>query len=216
VLKEMNPELRYQILPENNYTLRVPVGEGERLLASLERIPVSKPPQRAYVYHRVRSGETLSTIARRHRTSVSGIMRANNLRRSNYIVAGKILKIPLRGYSAKQTVRVDLADGQTVKHVVRKGDSLWIIARRYGTTVNHIRQLNGLASNMLKKGQVLLISGGGKAKPSVEGLATYEVRPGDSPFLIAQRHQMKLERLLHLNQLYPGVTIYPGQELVVE
>jgi membrane-bound lytic murein transglycosylase D len=47
-------------------------------------------------------------------------------------------------------------------------------------------------------------------------LATYEVRPGDSPFLIARRHQMKLERLLRLNQLYPGATIYPGQELVVE
>jgi len=216
VLKELNPELRHQILPRESYALRMPVGSGDALLAGLERIPVSKPPQRAFVYHRVRSGETLSTIARRHRTSVGNIMRANNLRRSNYIVAGKILKIPQRGYAPQTPRPVNTAKGQTVKHVVRKGDSLWILAKQYGTTVNQIRKLNGLSSNTLTRGQKLVILSGKQDEPSSDGLPTYEVRPGDSPFLIAQRHNMKLERLLRLNQLYPGATIYPGQELVVE
>jgi membrane-bound lytic murein transglycosylase D len=52
--------------------------------------------------------------------------------------------------------------------------------------------------------------------PAVDGLATYEVRSGDSPFIIAKRHNMPLDRLLYLNQLYPGKNIYPGQKLYIE
>jgi membrane-bound lytic murein transglycosylase D len=134
-LKDLNPELRYKILPGDSYNLRVPPGHGEMLLSQLDRIPVSRPPQRAYVYHRVRHGETLSVIARKYRTSVGSIMRANNMRRSNYIVAGKRLKIPQRGYKQK-TVKVipKPRDGRAVNHIVRKGDSLYIIAKQYGTT----------------------------------------------------------------------------------
>ncbi len=101
-LRDLNPELRYRILPGDNYRLRIPPGNSDMLMAEIDQIPVSHPPQRAYVYHRVRNGETLSVIARKYRTSVKSIMRANNLRRSNYIVAGKRLKIPQRGYMQNQ------------------------------------------------------------------------------------------------------------------
>ncbi len=80
-----------------NIRLRVPPGKSEVLLANLDNIPVTYPPQPAYVYHRIRPGESLSTIARRYRSSVRKIMRANNLHRSSYIVAGRKLKIPQRG-----------------------------------------------------------------------------------------------------------------------
>ena len=216
-LRDLNPELRYRILPGDNYRLRIPPGNSELLIAQIDQIPVSHPPQRAYVYHRVRNGETLSVIARKYRTSVRSIMRANNLRRSNYIVAGKRLKIPRRGYmqSSPPTVRKP-HNGQAVNHTVRKGDSLFTIARRYGTTTKKIQELNHLTTTTLQKGQVLIIFPAKNEPPAVSGLATYEVRPGDSPFLIAQRHQMPLNRLLYLNQLYPGSKIYPGQKLYIE
>jgi membrane-bound lytic murein transglycosylase D len=217
-LKDLNPELRYKILPGDSYSLRVPPGHGEMLLSQLDRIPVSRPPQRAYVYHRVRHGETLSVIARRYRTSVGSIMRANNLRRSNYIVAGKRLKIPQRGYS-KETVKVIAKprDGRALNHIVRKGDSLYIIAKQYGTTTKKIQELNNLKTTTLHIGQVLTIfAGKTQPPPTVDGLATYEVRAGDSPFVIAKRHKMRLDRLLYLNQLYPGTKIYPGQKLYIE
>jgi membrane-bound lytic murein transglycosylase D len=186
-------------------------------MAKIDQIPISRPPQRAYVYHRVRNGETLSVIARKYRTSVKSIMRANNLRRSNYIVAGKRLKIPRRGYmpSSSRTVR-KARNGQALNHIVRKGDSLFTIAKRYGTTTKKIQELNNLTTTTLQKGQVLIIFAGKGKPPAVKGLATYEVRPGDSPFLIAQRHQMPLNRLLYLNRLYPGSKIYPGQKLYIE
>jgi membrane-bound lytic murein transglycosylase D len=215
-LKELNPELRYKILPGDSYQLRVPTGSGELLLVKLDQIPVSRPPQRAFVYHRVKSGESLSVIARKYRTSVGSIKRANNLGRSNLIVAGKLLKIPQRGFVYKTPEIPKRSEDQPTTHTVRKGDSVYIIAKQYGTTTKRIQELNNLKSTELYKGQVLLIFPEKVASPEVNGLATYEVRPGDSPFVIAKRHNMALDRLLYLNRLYPGSKIYPGQKLYIE
>ena len=218
-LKTLNPELRYDLVPPESYTLRVPKGSQDELLAKIDTIPTSKLPQRAYVYHRVRTGQTLSTIARRYRTSVRAIMRANNMRRSNFIRAGKRLKIPQRGYTlAKKSAPAKRAAvPSTGKHYVRKGDSLWIIAKLYGTTVKKIKKINALSSNHLYIGQRLKIPGfKPEPLPSTSQLGTYSVRRGDSPYTIAQKHNMALERLLRINRLTPRSKIYPGQKLFIE
>jgi membrane-bound lytic murein transglycosylase D len=215
-LYELNPELRYKMSPEERYPLKVPPYKSEVLLAQLDQIPVSKPPKRAYVYHRVRPGESLSLIAKRYRTRVNRIMRANNLSRSNYIVAGKLLKIPQSGYRYRPPKISMPKYGNSVVHVVKKGDSLWTIAKKYGTTTKKIQQLNHLSKTALHKGQILTIFEGQKTPPKVEGLNTYRVKSGDSPFLIAKRHNMALKRFLYLNRLWPNDTIYPGQTLYIE
>jgi membrane-bound lytic murein transglycosylase D len=215
-LSELNPELRYKISPEDSYPLRVPPYKSSILLTQLDNIPVSRPPSRAYVYHRVRPGQTLSLIAKRYRTSVSMIMRANNLRRSNYIVAGRLLKIPQRGYRYRPPKVRMPKYGNSVVHVVKKGDSLWTIAKQYGTTTKNIQKLNHLRTTDLHKGQTLTIFESKSAPPKVEGLSTYQVKSGDSPFLIAKKHNMALNRFLYLNQLWPSDTIYPGQTVYIE
>ena len=171
ILRELNPELRYRILPKENYPLRVPPDNSDVLLAALDKIPNSYPPQRAYVYHRVKSGESLSTIAKRYRSSVKSIVRANNLRSSHFIVAGKKLKIPRRGYVANQPKTYARAEYEpSSKHVVKRGDSLWIIANRYGTTTKKIQELNSLSSTYLHIGQVLKITEQLVEKPAIEDL----------------------------------------------
>jgi membrane-bound lytic murein transglycosylase D len=75
----------------------VPAGRQDALLAQLESVPVWTPPVPKYTTHRVRSGETLSTIAGRYRTSVSAIMKANGLRSANRLRIGQRLRIPTRG-----------------------------------------------------------------------------------------------------------------------
>ena len=216
VLSDLNPELRYKICPEDGYPLKVPLDKSEILLTQLDKIPVAAPPQPAYVYHRVRSGETLSLIAKRYRTSISGIMHVNNLHRSNYIVAGRLLKIPQKGYRyAAPTIPMPKY-GRGVVHVVKKGDSLWTIAKQYGTTTKMIQQLNHLPTTELHKGQVLTIFDNQELPPKIDGLSTYEVQPGDSPFQIAKRHNMDLNRFLSLNQLWRNDRIYPGQKVYVE
>ncbi|MBW2220526.1 MAG: transglycosylase SLT domain-containing protein, partial [Deltaproteobacteria bacterium] len=123
-LIELNPELRHKMLPPEPYNLRVLPGKKELLVATINEIPVSSQPRHSFVYHRVKRGQTLSTIAERYRTSVKSITRANNIHRKNLIVAGKLLKIPVR--SSYRPVYLHASN-----HKVRRGDSLWNIARRY-------------------------------------------------------------------------------------
>ncbi len=211
-LIELNPELRHQILPENQYTLNVPIGKKATLLAAIKTIPTSSPPGNAFVYHRVRQGESLSTIAHKYRTSVSNIARANNIYRQNFIKAGRLLKIPLaRSWAGAQASSPAVVSGEATTHTVRRGESLWIIARRYGTTVNMIQNANNLSSTTLSVGQVLKIPG-----ISGAGHKVYQVKPGDNPSIIAKNHGMRLYRFLMLNHLTKYSKIYPGQSVYVE
>ena len=216
-LKNLNPELRHNVIPGDDYPLRVPPQMGAVLAASIDKVPSYKRAPSSFGYYKVRPGDTLSTIARRHRTSVSSIMRANNLRKSNYIVAGKRLKIPQRGAGAKPAIQTrKKVDLKAAVHVVKRGDNLWIIARRYGTTTQKIQAVNGLNSTHLHIGQRLKIPGRKSDPLPSDGYKTYLVRRGDSPFRIAQNHKMALEKLLRINRLTPRSRIYPGQALNVE
>ncbi|MFO7964018.1 MAG: LysM peptidoglycan-binding domain-containing protein [Desulfobacterales bacterium] len=208
-LKDLNPELRYGVVPDELYTLRVPTDLGKILLAGIDGIPVSGPPGPDYVLHRVRPGETLSTIARRYRTSVRRIMYANHLRSSHYIVVGQRLKIPSRGY-----VPPAATAARPATYKVKGGDSLWIIAKRFGTTTKEIQNANHLTTTRLSIGQMLKIPG--DAVSSSGHKQVYIVRKGDSPYLIARKYKMTLSRLLSINRLTPRCKIYPGQRLYVE
>lgn len=209
-LESFNPELRYHILPPEPYKLRLPKGKKNLLLSSLDSLPTCTLPQRSYIYHRVRSGENLAVIAHRYHTSVGRIMRANGLRRSNFIRTGRRLKIPV---SRMITAAADNAPAAhyTGNHRVIPGDSLWNLANRYNTTVEQIKDLNNLSSSNLYIGQRLKIPG---AAP--DQLSTYFVKIGDSPYTIAQDHKMPLRRFLSINGLSRGSRIYPGQKLLIE
>lgn len=153
----LNVELRQHVTPDAPYLLKVPAGKGNVLTAKLDRIPKWSPPKSAYVYHRVRRGETLSVIAMKYRTSVRNIVNANNIRRKHWIRAGQRLKIPLRGAS---TGRIYAAKAKLMpggKYRVRKGDSLWLIARKFNTNTKSLKRINNLRSTRLSVGQVLKI-----------------------------------------------------------
>ncbi|RLB16736.1 MAG: lytic transglycosylase, partial [Deltaproteobacteria bacterium] len=225
LLRELNPELRLNSTPNRPYALRIPKGKGAVLLAKLKDIPVWRPPVPAYIVHRVRRGETLSTIAKRYRSSVRAIVAFNGLRSARFIRAGWKLKIPLRGTKvsrrpAPTPKKISLTTpsstgSEFVQYTVRRGDSLWKIARRFGTTTKAIRRFNQLSSPQLRIGQILYIPKTAtipipfKTKP-------YKVLEGDSPFMIAQKHQMSLSEFLKLNHLTPRSTIFPGQIVLVK
>jgi LysM repeat protein len=181
------------------------------LLAGIGSVPEWRPPQTRYVIHRVRRGQTLSVIARRYGTSVSAIMRTNNLRSANRIREGQRLRIPVRGSGAVRRTSRTAVDGI---HTVRRGESLGGIARAYATTVSRLKRDNKLTSDIIHPGQRLRVGPASSGKPSSGG-KRYTVARGDTLGKIAERHGVGLSVLLRANGLSTRSTIYPGQELVI-
>lgn len=215
-MRGLNSELRYRITPGEPYPLRIPTAKEELFVAKANQIPTYRPPKKSYAYHRIRKGESISTIARRYGVSVKNIARANGLRKPYRIIAGKKIKIPQKGqivYASKQTQTT--SNGKAIIHVVKRGDSLWNIARRYGTTTRRIQQRNKLRNTNLSIGQKLKIADA-KSVRSEPKLRKYRVRKGDTAYNIALAHNMSLKRFLRINQLGSRSKIYPGQKLYVE
>ncbi|NQU14220.1 MAG: LysM peptidoglycan-binding domain-containing protein, partial [Desulfobacteraceae bacterium] len=219
-LKELNPALRRNSTPNRPYAFQVPKGKGEALVAKLAQIPLWQPPIPSYVTHRVRKGESLSVIARRYRTSVRAIVDLNGLRSSRFIKAGWKLKIPTgRRYVSRskppQKVAAVRTSGKPQNYVVDKGDSLWKIANHFGTTAESIQSLNKLKGTSLSVGKTLKIPASHRPTKKMKTRA-YTILRGDSPYLIAKKHQMNLSEFLRLNNLTPRSTIFPGQVLLVK
>ena len=127
-----------------NLKIRVPSLENmvvEECIGPDYTPPVSTNPTISYT---VKSGDSLYAIANRYKTTVSEIMKLNNLTSTNLMI-GQQLKIP-------QTSSVD---NQT--YIVKKGDSLYSIAKKFNTTVDGIKKKNNLTSNNLSEGQKLII-----------------------------------------------------------
>lgn len=104
--------------------------------------PTSDPGN--VINYTVKSGDTLWLLANRYGTTVDAIKRLNGLT-SNILQIGQVLRIPV-----SQTQ-------QYITYTVRSGDTLWLLANRYGTTVDAIKKMNGLISDNLSIGQVLRI-----------------------------------------------------------
>jgi membrane-bound lytic murein transglycosylase D len=203
----LNPELRRGTTPGERYALRIPSAAVASFDAKLAEVPAYVPPPKVtYARHRVRRRETLSTIARRYGTTVSAIVRANRLHSRNRIWEGQRLKIPQRGGSGPSLVARG-SGGRSLTHTVRRGESLWKLASRYGSTVDRIKADNDLRGDQLAIGQRLEIRTGA-------GLRSYTVRRGDTIGRIASAQKVSLERLLDVNGLSRSSTIYPGQVIL--
>jgi membrane-bound lytic murein transglycosylase D len=169
-MKRLNPELKSKpdpITPPYAYTLRVPAGKGESARLAMARIPVTRAPELPeYVTHRVRYGQTLGTIARRYRTSIRAIMRANRLRSAHRIYAGQRLKVPTRAARSSRrrspsatTAPRTTTSGDDSVYVVRAGDTLWSISRQHSTTITRLRRMNSLGrTSRIYPGQKIVVS----------------------------------------------------------
>lgn len=123
--------------------------------------------------HVVKSGETLSAIARKFNTTVSELQKLNPDTR-NGLKAGSELKVP--GKSEKQSGKTEnLSQDQTLKtHEVKPGESLFKIAKKYQVSVKELEEWNQIKNSDLKSGQEILVSKPGNqdenSKPAKEGL----------------------------------------------
>ena len=107
----------------------------------------------------VRRGDTLSGISILTGVRVAQLRAVNGLS-SNLIKIGQKLQLPDTNSVASNVGRPDSLASNEMTHHVNRGDTLWDIAIRYGTSVQHLRRTNGRISGFLKIGQVLKISKG--------------------------------------------------------
>ncbi len=109
------------------------------------------------ITHVVRRGETLSSISRRYGTTVAAVQGWNRLRGSA-IRAGQRLSILTTGTAAPPAAASTAASrGEQVTHVIRRGETLSSISRRYGTTVAAVQGWNGLRGSVIRAGRRLTI-----------------------------------------------------------
>lgn len=123
-------------------------------------------------YHTVELGETLAKIARAYGVTSSAIVAANNLASADLIYVGQKLVIPEPGGTSSKSGTPVALPTPTI-HVVQPGDTLSVIAKQYGTSVDKLVEINGLGSpDKLRVGMRLLIPGPGGTVPMYPGRAT--------------------------------------------
>ena len=206
-LREMNG-IRGSII-QPGQRLYVPVGAGGYTLASSSGGSTYSPPVRrvadtapasssrsSRVTYKVRRGDNLSTIARKHGVRVSDIKGWNDLS-SDRIRSGQRLTIyPGQAGSGSGATRVT--------YKVRRGDNLSTIARKYGVRVSDIKAWNDLSSDRIRSGQRLTIySGGGAAASSSGGKrwVAYYVKKGDNLTKIVKRANATVKDVRKWNSL---------------
>ena len=136
-------------------------------------------------YYTVKSGDSLWSISRKFGITVDELKNANNLK-SNLLSIGQNLIIP------------GLTSATSDEYIVKKGDTLYGIARKFGLTVTELKKINNLISSSLSIGQVLKVT---KSTSNIDSNNTYIVKKGDSLYSIAQKYNTDVDTLKRLNNL---------------
>ena len=176
-LRRLNPHIRRRVwrstgVIPSGVTLYFPSGKREQVTAALRSAPRVQLAQRREVgpgEYRVRRGDTLSRIARRFGTSVAALRRSNSIRGTR-IIAGEILTVSKANTKSRTVAKAQSrtpprAQRRTVAKTdspevyrVRRGDSLWVIARRFGVTPSQLQRANGIRRrDRIHPGQTLRI-----------------------------------------------------------
>lgn len=162
--------------------------------------PWNQPEPRGQDWYRVRRGDSLSVIARRFRMKVSTLKRLNNL-------SGNLIRVGMRLRVGEEFAPTT----DTQEYRIQVGDSLSLIAKKFGMSVQQLKRLNNLSGNLIRVGAKLQVHKQAKISKDPKW---YRVRNGDSLWSIAQRFRVTVTDLKDLNNLTASV-IRAGHMLMV-
>ena len=228
---QLNPAFnRWATPPDGPHRLLLPKDKSEAFSSALLKVPAEKRIN--WVRHKIKTGETLSQISRRYRTTTALIKKVNKIR-GTQIRAGKYLTIPtatksissykLSAGARKSKIQNTRRSGDKHVHIVRSGQSLWSISRNYGVSTSSLARWNGMAPiDTLRVGQKLVIwtkkaaevrtvsfidTGPGQNLQALR----YTVKKGDSLSRIADRFNIRVSDIKRWNRL--GKYLQPGQKI---
>ena len=165
----------------------------------------------SYINYTVKPGDTLYSIARNNNISVDTLIKDNGLTSNNLSIGQTIrIRTPQIGieeecYGPSYTPPTD--NTSYINYVVKRGDSLYSIAKKYNTTVTKITNLNNLTTSNLSIGQVLKI-------PSNEEGNVYIVKKGDNLYNIARVYNTTVQSIKNKNNLTSN-NLSIGQKLII-
>lgn len=223
-ITELNPHvLRGLTPPADSFQVRVPVGKAAGFDSAFTALPDSV--RKAFGKLTSRKGETRATLAKRAGltvTQLNAYNRSLRVAKSGRVVSGQTVLVPTRAVlAAARSVpdpSVERYGSSRVSHVVRRGESLSTIARKYRTSVATLKRLNGLKKTVIYPGQVIVVRGGSTSTRVASSRATngvYRVQPGDTLSGIARANGVSVADLKRLNGLN-GDAIRAGQRLKVK
>jgi membrane-bound lytic murein transglycosylase D len=238
-LYELNPAFhRWATDPTGPYALLVPADTAEAFRTSV--IQLTDDERLNVKGYAMRKGDSLNAVARRFHTTPQELRELNDLPKGPPLV-GTMLKVPSESnlLPSKALRAAALVDGrehrsrrQRSRIVVRRGETLWAIARKHGVDVNALALMNGMQPNtVLRTGQRLRLgTASGSASLSVddeeaarggagsEGSSTHElthvVHAGDTLFHVAQEYHVSVAQVASWNRL-TKTQLVPGQKLVI-
>ena len=228
-LRELNPQyLRLTTPPNGAWVVRVPVGRGVAVADGYAALPASQ--RVTFREHIVRSGETMSGLARRYSVAVDDIRAANPRIRSTKLRSGQLVIVPTQGPISAEVARQVSAPepAEATWHRVRSGETLSSIARRYHVSQRQLQSLNGMGkSTRIRSGQRLRVSTSESApragrktvrKTTVPTMASAEarshvVRRGDTLTGLARRYGVTVQALRAANDLSVSDVLKSGTRL---
>ena len=186
----------------------------EILLDDISEIPNIENPNGNYntetIYYTVKRGDTLSAIASRYGTTVKEIAQINGIKNVNLIYPGQVFKITTNSNINGSVIN---STGKTY-YTIKRGDTLWKIARRYGVTLQNIISWNNIQNpNLIYPGQKLILYGNYSSSSS--NTVYYTVKRGDTLWRIARRYRTSVKIIATLNKIQNPNFIYPGQILKI-
>ncbi|SRR5579871_328354 len=160
-LQDLNPSLLRWVTPkQDEFDLRLPAGSRDRFLEQIAAIPEDKRVW--WRWHRVADGESLAQIAKQYKTTSTAIAEVNNIQdaKTADLAPGSRLVIPITPKNS--SLLAAAMEGSKTRSVslhykVRKGDTIAVVADRFGVEKDDVLKWNGLKTSTLSPGRVLTI-----------------------------------------------------------
>lgn len=168
-----------------------------KAILEYKNIPYVGPEKVVTDTYKVMKGDTLYGISKKLDTSVDELKKLNNLS-NNTLSIGQILKIPTKSIDT----------GETDIYEVKRGDTLYSIANRYGISVSELKAINDLTNDNLSIGQILKVPSG------LSNVNSYTVSKGDTLYNIAKKFNVSIDKIKELNNLTSNL-LSIGQKLII-
>ena len=235
----LNPAFnKWSTHPDGPHEILVPVANAETLAKNLTQLSMSE--RLSWTRHKIKSGESLSVIANRYRTTITAIRNANKIG-SNLIVAGQSLMIPVASagrdayqlsdsarLSTKQNSVANQLGADAIHYTVLPGDTLWDLSIKFSVGTRSLAKWNGMApTDVLRPGKELLVFGKREdvgalalastpSRKEVIRKVNYRVRRGESLALIANKFNLSLGSIKKWNaKLGNKKYIQPGDRVTL-